>query len=113
MDGFTAIVTPQGRGAVITLRGTVNRLAKEELEAAYSEAATRTGEIALDFGAVDYINSTGIAVIVGVLARARAEGRSLGAYGLSDHYREVFEITRLSDFLTIREGSTMGGEANG
>jgi hypothetical protein len=25
------------------------------------------------------------------------------ATGLSDHYREIFEITRLADFMTIEE----------
>ena len=34
-------------------------------------------------------------------ARARAQGRPVSACGLSEHYREIFEITRLSDFMTI------------
>ena len=55
----------------------------------------------LDFAAVDYINSTGIALIVGLLGRARADGVAVAACGLSDHYREIFEITRLSDFMSI------------
>jgi len=50
---------------------------------------------------VDYINSTGIALIVGLLAKARASKRCLLAYGLSDHYVEIFNITRLSDFVSI------------
>ena len=53
------------------------------------------------FGQVDYINSTGIALIVGLLARARTEHRSVQACGLSSHYRHIFEITRLADFLRI------------
>ena len=48
---------------------------------------------------MDYINSTGIALIVGLLAKARASKRCLLAYGLSDHYVEIFNITRLSDFV--------------
>jgi len=55
----------------------------------------------LDFSAVDYINSTGIALIVSVLARARAERRKVVACGLSQHYREIFDITRLSDFIEL------------
>jgi hypothetical protein len=33
------------------------------------------------------------------------------AYGLSDHYREIFEITRLADFMTItdNEDRAVGG----
>ncbi len=50
---------------------------------------------------MSYINSTGIALIVGLLGRARADGVPVSACGLTDHYREIFEITRLSDFMTI------------
>jgi anti-anti-sigma factor len=56
--------------------------------------------VLLNFGGVGYINSTGIALIVGLLAQARKERRQLLACGLSEHYREIFEITRLSDFMT-------------
>ena len=55
----------------------------------------------LDFSQVDYINSTGIALVVGLLAKARAAHIPLTAVGLSDHYREIFTITRLSDFIEI------------
>ena len=78
------------------------------MESAYEEASGRPGEIVLDFGGVDYINSTGIAVIVGVLAIARAEDRQVGAKGLTDHYKEVFEITRLADFMHIYEDASAG-----
>jgi anti-anti-sigma factor len=88
------------------MSGTVNRAAKQALESAYEEAASSPGRILLDFRAVDYINSTGIAVIVGVLAIARAEEREVGAFGLSDHYREVFNITRLSDYMTNYDNET-------
>lgn len=100
---FAAIVTRSDDGSVIELKGVVNRGAKEGMEAAFEEASLAPGEIRLDFGDVEYINSTGIAVIVGILAMARAEERQVGAFGLSDHYREVFQITRLSDFMNIYE----------
>ena len=102
-DGFEARVSWGDEGVVVHLTGTVNRLAKEKLEASYEEAITRPGRVLLDFTGVDYINSTGIAVIVGVLAKARAEGREVAAFGLTDHYREVFQITRLADFMAIYE----------
>jgi anti-anti-sigma factor len=87
-------------GPVIELHGEIDAAAKEALGAAY-EAAPREGRLLLEFSAVDYINSTGIALIVGLLARARAERREVAAAGLSDHYRQIFEITRISDFMTI------------
>jgi anti-anti-sigma factor len=100
-DGFEARVSAGDQGVTVHLTGTVNRLAKEQLETAYDQATAEPGRVLLDFAAVDYINSTGIAVIVGILAKARAEGREVGAFGLTDHYREVFQITRLADFMAI------------
>ena len=97
--------TRAGSGhVVIDLSGEISRSSEAVLNDAYAEAAAQGGPaILLNFSEVDYINSTGIAVIVGLLARARSDGRAVMACALSDHYREIFEITRLSDFMTIYE----------
>ena len=94
--------------AVIELSGEVDGSAAAVLTAAYERAVNSAlgdpadlGTVVLDFAAVDYINSTGIALIVSVLARARAERRKVVASGLSPHYREIFDITRLSDFIEV------------
>ena len=88
--------------AVIELEGEINAFAEEALNAAYQEATqAHTPAILLNFAGVDYINSTGIALIVGVLAQARTAGIRLLTCGLSPHYTEVFRITRLCDFMTI------------
>jgi anti-anti-sigma factor len=88
--------------AVLDLMGEINGFAEEALNTAYAEAdAKGTKTILLNFERVDYINSTGIALIVGLLAKARASHKRLLAFGLSDHYVEIFEITRLSDFMSV------------
>ena len=91
--------------AVIELSGEVDGSAADVLTNAYQTAVQGAGAdlgtVVLDFAAVDYINSTGIALIVSVLARARAERRKVVACGLSPHYREIFDITRLSDFIEL------------
>ena len=88
--------------AVLDLMGEINGFAEEALNTAYAEAdAKDTRTILLNFEEVDYINSTGIALIVGLLARARVSKRRLVAFGLSDHYVEIFDITRLSDFMSV------------
>jgi anti-anti-sigma factor len=91
--------------AVLALHGDVNASAEGALQGAYAEATSgNAGAVVLDFSDVEYINSTGIALIVGLLAQARAREVEVRATGLSDHYREIFEITRLADFMTIEEG---------
>jgi len=89
-------------GAILDLHGEINGFGQEALNAAYAEAEKGDPEaIILNFEGVDYINSTGIALIVGLLRKARASKRHFRAYGLSEHYLEIFEITRLSDFVGL------------
>jgi anti-sigma B factor antagonist len=92
-----------GAAAIIELSGDVDGSAAEVLTAVYTRAVADgpAPTVVLDFAAVDYINSTGIALIVSVLAKARAERRQVVACGLSPHYREIFDITRLSDFIEL------------
>lgn len=88
--------------AVVELHGEIDSLGEAALNAAYQEAIRTDPRIVLlNFAAVEYINSTGIALIVGVLAEARKSGRRLLTCGLSPHYQEIFEITRLSHFMSL------------
>ena len=97
-----ATVRSVGNLSVVTLSGEVDGAAAHVLSTAYEQAAADgPPAVLLDFAAVDYINSTGIALIVSVLAKARSEGRRVVASGLSDHYRLIFDITRLSDFIQL------------
>jgi len=101
---FSAQVREENKMAVIDLAGLINAQADEAFKQAYGEAEGMNSEtIALNFSAVDYINSTGIALIVELLAQARKSHKHLIVYGLSDHYVEIFQITRLADFMDIFE----------
>ena len=80
--------------ARLAMRGDVDIAADETLAAAYATAAASgASRIVLDFTDVDYINSTGIALIVRLLAEARRDhrdGRGRGPLGalprdLPDH----------------------------
>jgi anti-anti-sigma factor len=97
---FGAEVRHEGGGAVLDLTGNVSAGAEQKLLEVYAKTSGKPVVI-LDFSAVDYINSTGIALIVGLLASARTAGQEVQARGLAEHYREIFRITRLSDFMTI------------
>ena len=97
---FAAQVRHEDDAAVIDLSGEVSSGAEQKLLEAYAQTGGAS-VVRLDFSRVDYINSTGIALIVGLLAQARTAGQEVQARGLAEHYREIFRITRLSDFMTI------------
>ena len=89
-------------GVTLRMTGDIDVRADEALADGYARGAVNEpARIVLDFGAVNYINSSGIALIVRLLAAARRDHREVVAVGLSDHYQEIFRLTRLSDYLTI------------
>ncbi len=95
-----ATVRRRDGSVVIDMPAHIDISSEPTLDQAYVEAGGKTA-LLLNFSGTEYINSSGIALIVGILARARKEGRAVAAYGLSDHYREIFEVTRLADFMGL------------
>jgi anti-anti-sigma factor len=89
-----------GEVAVVDLVGDLDGAAEKLLNEAWADVG-EAPIVALNFSAASYINSTGIALIVGLLGRARVEKKTVRAFGLTDHYREIFEITRLADFIEM------------
>lgn len=99
---LVATVRTRDRLAVIDMVGDIDSFADATLEQAYAAAeATGAPAVLLNFNDVGYINSTGIALIVGMLAKARMAHKQLMTCGLSAHYQEIFNITRLSDFMSL------------
>jgi anti-anti-sigma factor len=99
---FSADIRIVDAVAIIDLHGEINGEADAQLTEAYAATVTHgTPTVLLNFADVNYINSTGIALIVGLLAQTRKAKRRLITCGLSDHYAEIFRITRLSDFMAI------------
>jgi anti-anti-sigma factor len=103
---FEAHIRQASGLGIINLYGDIDGDAEEALEAAWAKAEGGNHRaILLDFTGVEYINSKGIALIVVLLARAQQSGHPLLACGLSDHYAEIFEITRLSDYIPVYDNA--------
>jgi anti-anti-sigma factor len=95
-------VRHQASVAIIELQGEINSASEDTLTAAYTEAtASNPSTILLNLSNMKYVTSTGMAILVGLLAQAHQANRRLAACGLSEHYHEVFRILRLNDFLEI------------
>jgi anti-sigma B factor antagonist len=70
--------------------------------AAYSQAAQSDPQaIVLNFSGLEYMNSGGIGLLVTLLVRANRQHQKLLVFGLNDHYRQIFELTRLDEAILI------------
>src|SRR3954468_24031856 len=88
--------------AVIDVHGSITAASEEPLTDAYTIAtAGGTRAIILNFTGLEYMNSSGIGLLVTLLVRANRQRQRLMSYGLSEHYRHVLTITRLDDAIAI------------
>ena len=88
--------------SAIDIEGDVTGQAESILTDAYSRAtASNPRCVVLNFSKLDYMNSSGIGLLVMLLVRAQRQKQKLYAYGLNDHYRQIFELTRLDDAIGI------------
>jgi anti-sigma B factor antagonist len=57
----------------------------------------------LNFTGLSYLNSGGIGLLATLLVRANRRSQRLMALGLSEHYRQIFELTRLDEAIGIHD----------
>lgn len=91
-----------GAASVVDISGDVTSGSEDVLMSAY-DAAGDTRALVLNFSGLNYMNSGGIGLLVTLLVRANRRSQRLLAYGLSDHYRQIFELTRLDEAVGIHD----------
>jgi anti-sigma B factor antagonist len=107
MSGGTAVMDVRElspRTSVVDIRGDVTAASEGALMDAYSKASgPATRVLVLNFSGLEYMNSGGIGMLVTLLVRANRQRQQLLAFGLNDHYRQIFELTRLDEAIGIHE----------
>ena len=88
--------------AVIEVKGDVTAACEGQLMEAFGDASTgNTKVVGLDFSGLEYMNSSGIGLLVTLLVRANRQKQRLVAFGLTEHYRQIFSLTRLDDAIKL------------
>jgi anti-sigma B factor antagonist len=105
MSGGTVVMDVRElspRTSVVDIRGDVTAASEGPLMDAYSKASgPATRVLVLNFSGLEYMNSGGIGMLVTLLVRANRQRQQLLAFGLNDHYRQIFELTRLDEAIGI------------
>jgi anti-sigma B factor antagonist len=90
------------RVSVIDVKGELTAFAEGVLMDSYAQASDGSVRaIVLNFEGLEYMNSSGIGLLVTLLIRVNREKQRLLTYGLSEHYQNIFQITRLDDAIGI------------
>ena len=88
--------------SVLDVKGDITAESEQSLMDAYQEASnSSTKAIVLNFTGLEYMNSGGIGLLVTMLVRANRQKQKLLAFGLTEHYKQIFELTRLDEAIEI------------
>jgi anti-sigma B factor antagonist len=101
----TEVRNVDDRASIIDIRGEITAASEKPLMDAYARASgDRTRAVILNFDGLEYMNSGGIGLLVTLLVRANRQKQRLLAFGLNEHYRQIFELTRLDEAIGIYDG---------
>ncbi len=90
------------RASIVDIKGEVTAASEEALMDAYNRASSdHTRAIIFNFEGLEYMNSSGIGLLVTLLVRAKRQHQSISAFGLNEHYRQILELTRLDDAIAL------------
>ncbi len=88
--------------AIIDLVGDVTTFAEEKINGAYNEVSRKGARnILLNFRQNDYINSAGIAILIGVVTEVNRNNQRLAVSGLSQHFQKIFRMVGLAQYIDI------------
>jgi anti-sigma B factor antagonist len=98
----TTDVRRVGKAGIVDIKGDITAASEDVLSDAYNEASADDARaIVLNFTGLEYMNSGGIGLLVTLLVRANRQRQRLLAFGLTEHYREIFALTRLDEAIAI------------
>lgn len=87
--------------AILAFSGDIASTSKDTMLQAYHGVGP-VKKVLLDFSGVDYINSSGIAIIIQMLIEERTAGhRTIGIFGLTPHFKKVFTMVGVAKYATI------------
>ena len=95
-------VRQAGPASILDVQGDITAASEQTLMDAYTQAGNAPA-IILNFSGLEYMNSGGIGLLVTLLVRANRQKQKLLAYGLTDHYKQIFELTRLDEAIGIHD----------
>lgn len=88
--------------AIIDLVGDVTTFAEDKINNAYNQVSEQGAKhILLNFRQNDYINSAGIAILIGIVTQVNQHQQQLAISGLSSHFQKIFRMVGLSQYATI------------
>lgn len=87
---------------ILSFNGDISSSSKDAVLGAYQHLDGPRSAVLLDFTAVDYINSSGIAIIIQMLMEAnKSAANSIAIFGLTPHFQKVFTMVGINKYAAL------------
>jgi anti-anti-sigma factor len=110
-DELTVSIRQRDGVSIIDLMGDVTTFAEEKINTAYREVTSEgSRSVLLNFRQNDYINSAGIAILIGIVTEVNRNNQKLAFSGLSQHFQKIFRMVGLAQYAEIYQTEDEGIE---
>lgn len=89
-----------GRMTVLRFSGDISSNSHDALLGTYMNVS-KSQPVLLDFSKVEYINSSGIALVIQMLMEANKNGQKIAAFGLTPHFQKVFTMVGITKYACL------------
>ena len=101
-NDLKASVRKQETAAIIDMKGDVTSFADETLNSLVNSTFEEGFlNIIFNFTDVSYINSSGIAILIGIVTTLNNKGVTFSVFGLTPHFKKIFRMIGLSQYVTV------------
>ena len=88
--------------AILAFTGDISSASKDAILDGYRALGGEAHKVLLDFRGVEYINSSGIAIVIQMLLEAhKAAARTIGIFGLTPHFNKVFTMVGVAKYAAM------------
>lgn len=95
------IVADSGKPvSVLRFSGDISSSSRDAVLGAYGRVA-KDRSVFLDFSRVDYINSSGIALVIQMMMEANKAAQEICAFGLTPHFQKVFTMVGITKYAKL------------
>ena len=96
------LISNKGDVSIINIKGDVTTITGEAIEEAYHKISMDGAKkILLHFDKDGYINSGGIAILIGIASESKKNEQGIRITGLSSHFQKIFDMVGLTKYTEI------------
>jgi anti-anti-sigma factor len=86
---------------VIRFAGDITSASQAAVLGTYQGLPESAKRILLDFSRVEYLNSSGIALVIQMMIAASKHGQTIKTFGLTPHFQKVFTMVGITKYTSL------------